>query len=343
MYSLNPMFTNRKKGAPFTQEQLDIIKSYIDNGFSRKDICELTGISRDALGRRISVNNWNATKIRKAGLTQKELDEIHEKYLNGASIDELSSEYHISINNLADRVANNKWTKPKKKSHYSCNEEYFDNITTEHQAYWLGFLMADGYITSKRIREKHGDESQCVGFSISTKDAELFDKFKQDLKSNHPVNIYKPREKGYNLDGSYGRILITSQHMVDSLKKYGVVENKTKILQPPKLPEKLVPHFIRGYSDGDGSIIISHLKDGQIKYAWNITSTKEICDYILKYFNKENLKLYQRFPERNVNNYTIKFSGNKQVPRLLQTIYQDATIFLQRKYNKYAEMQGING
>lgn len=342
MYSLNPLFKDRKKGAPFTQEQLNIIKEYLDQGFNKKEIRELTGISLNALNRRIKENDWIAKKKRLTGLTQKELDEIHEKYLKGVSLKNLSKEYSISINNLADRVANNKWTKAKRKTKYSCDKNYFDNITTEHQAYWLGFLMADGYITSKRIRINHGDKSQCVGFSISVKDAELFEKFKKDLKSNHPVNIYKT-SSGYKNSTESGRILITSQHMVDSLKKYGLVENKTLILKFPELPKHLIPHFIRGYSDGDGSIIISHLSDGQIKYAWNITSTKEMCEGILNFFNKNNLKLSQRFPERNVNNWSIKISGNIQVPKLLDIIYKDATIFLSRKYKKYAEMRGIIG
>lgn len=342
MYSLNPLFKDRKKGAPFTQEQLNIIKEYLDQGFNKKEIRELTGISLDALNRRIKENEWIAKKKRLTGLTQKELDEIHEKYLKGISLENLSKEYSISINNLADRVANNKWTKTKRKTKYSCNESYFDNITTEHQAYWLGFLMADGYIISKRTRVNYGNESQCVGFSISIKDAELFEKFKKDLESNHPVNIYK-NSNGYKNNIETGRILITSQHMVDSLKKYGMVENKTLILKFPSLPNHLIPHFIRGYSDGDGSIIISHLHDGQIKYAWNITSTKEMCEGILNYLNKNNLKLSQRFPERNINNWTIKISGNIQVPKLLDIIYKDATIFLSRKYKKYAEMRGIIG
>lgn len=342
MYSLNPLFKDRKKYAPFNQEQLNIIKDYLDQGFKKKEVQELTGIGSDALNRRIRENDWTAKRKRQAGLTQQELDEIHEKYLKGISLEELSKEYSISIDNLADRVANNKWTKAKRKTKYTCNENYFDDITTEHQAYWLGFLMADGFITSKRTRPNYGNESQCVGFSISIKDAEIFEKFKKDLNSNHPINIYTTTGS-YNKDTKVGRILITSQHMVDALKKYGMVENKTLVLKFPDLPEELVPAFIRGYSDGDGSIIISQLATGQVKYAWNITSTKEMCEGILKYLGKANLKLFQRFPEREVNNWTIKIDGNIQVPKLLDIIYKDATIFLQRKYNKYAEMRGSNG
>lgn len=341
MYSLNPLFSSRNPGETFTQEQLDQIKYYLDKGFKTKEVIELTGISRAALNQRIKNNNWLAapsTKKRMHKLTQQELIEIKEKYDNGASVPELALDYNVSKNCLYKRIANNKWEKTKRKTKFSCNETYFDIIDTEHKAYWLGFLYADGYILS----QCSPGEQQSFGFSINIKDVEMFEKFKQDLNSNHPVNIYTSAS-GFDNGGKCGRILITSQHMVDCLKSYGMVEHKTTVLKMPNLPQELIPHFIRGYSDGDGSIVISHLKSGQIKYLWDITSTKEICEAFLTYFNKNKLKLYQRYPERNVNNYTMRFSGNQQVPELLSIIYKDATIYLERKYKKYAEMQGIIG
>lgn len=340
MYSLNPLFSSRGPGETFTQEQLNQIKDYLDKGFNKKEVIELTGISHSALNQRIKNNNWiaaaNAEK-RTHRLTSEELTEIKEKYNNGVMVSDLALEYNISESNLYKRIANNKWEKTRRKVKYSCNEAYFDIIDTEHKAYWLGFLYADGYILSKRSP----NEQQSFGFSINIKDIEMFEKFKRDLNSNHPVNIYTPTS-GFKNRGEYGRLLITSQHMVDCLKKYGMTEHKTTILKMPELPQELIPHFIRGYSDGDGSIVISHLKSGKIKYLWDITSTKEICEAFLLYFNKGNLKLYQRYPERNVNNYTMHIYGNQQVPKVLSIIYKDATIYLERKYKKYAEMQGIN-
>lgn len=340
MYSLNPLFLSRKAGAPLNQEQLNAIKEYIDHGFKLNEIKQLTGVSVDTLQRRIQNNNWVAKK-RKASLTQAELNAIKMEWENGTTIDELSVKFCVSKENLADRIANNKWERVKRRCQYTCDETYFDNIDNEHKAYWLGFLYADGYVSSKRNRPGHGNESQTFGFAISVQDSELFEKFKQDLKSNHPVNIYKTGEGGFKPGSSYGRILITSQHMVDSLKKYGMVENKSTIIKMPNLDLKLIPHFIRGFSDGDGSIIISHLKSGGVSHSWQITSTKEMCQSILDFVGKPNLQLYQRFPERGVNNWTMCISGKKQVVEILSGIYNNATIYLERKYKKYAEMRGI--
>lgn len=338
MYSLNPMFASRKAGAPFTQEQLDQIKEYLNNGFSKKDIYDLTGISPKALNRRIKDNDWIAKSgKRRNKLTQEELDGIKECYLKGMPLEEISKKFSVSCETLSNRIANNKWTPGKRKTKYTCDESFFDEIDNEHKAYWLGFLYADGYILSKRGE----NESQAFGFAISVKDIELFEKFKNDLKSNHPVKVYKNTTSSFSNDSSYGRIIITSQHMVDMLKKYGMNENKTYTITMPPLKEELIPHFIRGFSDGDGSIIISHNSDGTIKYYWSITSTKEMCQDILNYINKPSLKMRQRYPEREVNNWTIEISGNKQVPKILSKIYANSSIYLERKYLKYAEMQGI--
>ena len=42
--------------------------------------------------------------------------------------------------------------------------------------------------------------------------------------------------------------------MCDDLRKLGIVERKTKNLSLPKMPAKYLPHFVRGYFDGDGNI-----------------------------------------------------------------------------------------
>ena len=35
---------------------------------------------------------------------------------------------------------------------YPIDKEYFSKIDDEHKAYWIGFLMADGYNSGKYIR-----------------------------------------------------------------------------------------------------------------------------------------------------------------------------------------------
>lgn len=341
MDSLNPNynpFEGKKKSSHYTAEQLAYIKELVDLGWSANKIATTFNIDRSAIKKRIKSNDWTCNGNNRNGrLSSKELQEIKNKVESGVDKQLICDEYSISMTSLMNRIVNNKWDKPRRKNFYTFNEEYFDNITTEHQAYWLGFLYADGYILSKRNRPDKPNESQSFGFAIAESDSELFIKFKEDLQATNPVHYYENRASSFKNSQKCGRILLTSQHTVDSLKRYGVVENKTFFLKAPPIDKALIPAFIRGYSDGDGSIII----DKNNKYQWNILGTKEVLTFIQDFFNT-NIKLYQRFPERENNNFTLHYGGNQQVPKLLDIIYKDATIYLQRKYNKYAEMRGNN-
>ena len=340
MDSLNPIynpFEGKKKGAHYTPEQIAFIKELVDLGWSANKIATTYKIDSGAIRKRIKNNDWScAEKNRNIQLSNKELQEIKNKVEQGIDKQLICDEYNISMTSLMNRITNNKWERGKRKNLYTFNEKYFDNITTEHQAYWLGFLYADGYILSARNRPDKPNESQSFGFSIAESDSELFIKFKEDLQATNPVHYYKNNNIEFKNGQQCGRILLTSQHAVDSLKEYGVVENKTFFLKAPPIDEKLIPAFVRGYSDGDGSIII----DKNNKYQWQILGTKALLTFIQEFFNT-NISLSQRFPDRNNNNFTLHYGGNQQVSKLLDIIYKDATIYLQRKYNKYAEMRGI--
>lgn len=337
MDSLNPYnpFKNKKKSAPFTQEQLDYIKQLLDSGWSVSRICQTYDLGKDAIKRRIKEDDWVAVAARRdTKLSEQELQEIKQKVDSNYSLELICSEYNISMASLLRRIQNNKWEKGRRKNIYNFNEHYFDNIDDEHKAYWLGFLTADGYILSARHREGRPHESQSFGFSISMKDKELFDYFKQDLEATNPVNVYK-NSGSFNATNYCGRILLTSQHTVDTLKKYGIVENKTFITTMPEIEEHLIPAWIRGYSDGDGSIS----RDKNNRLSWGLCGTKELLTGIQEFFGF-NYKLSQRFPERHNNNWSLKVAGWINVPSALSIIYKDATIYLKRKYDKYVEIQG---
>lgn len=269
-------------------------------------------------------------------LSQEHLNEIKRALddLN-MSAQEISTITGVAEKTIINRQKTNSWiAKPLgRKLKYNFNEHYFDDIDNEHKAYWLGFLMADGYILNRQKRTLN--EQQSFGFSISMEDKELFEYFKKDLNADHPVNVYK--RKGFcKEEREMGRILLTSQYTVDKLSLYGIVSQKTFKCTFPKIQEDLKPHFIRGYSDGDGSIS----KDKNNRLCWGICGTKELLSSINDYFGF-NYKLSQRWPDRKNNNWALHISGWTNVPNALNICYKNATIFLQRKYLKYREIWGI--
>lgn len=215
---------------------------------------------------------------------------------------------------------------------YNVNDNYFETIDDEHKAYWLGFIYADGYITSTEDK---------IGISLSENDKEHLNKFKTDIQFSGPINTYKIGETGYNDKTVYSRIMVTSKKMKNDLKRLGVSEHKTDILKFPssdQIPYKYLNDFIRGYIDGDGSIThSSRQKSGTWNYCIKIVGTLDMIENIQKFLNT-NLKLEQRYPDRNKNNYQITIGGNQQVKKILDTLYSNATIFLDRKYNRYKQL-----
>lgn len=208
---------------------------------------------------------------------------------------------------------------------FQVNDDYFEFIDSEEKAYWLGFIYADGFVVS---------DSDKFGISLSNVDKSHLEKLKTTINFTGEVKDYT-ETAGYGVGSLYSRLLVTSSKIKQDLIKYGVVPNKTDILKFPEfLPQELLPHFIRGYFDGDGCI--THQSEqvcGNLNYMIKITGTLDMVKNIESCIGVP-FQLAQRFPERNVDNFQIETGGNKKVKKILHYLYKDATVFLDRKYNK---------
>ncbi len=99
---------------------------------------------------------------------------------------------------------------------------------------------------------------------------------------------------------------------------------------PPNIDEKLMKHFIRGLFDGDGCISIYN--DNNL-LAWSIISGKEMCLFLKKFF-KDKLNIHLSFCKQG-NSYTVSTGNRKAVEAIMDWMYKDAIVFLDRKYEKY--------
>ena len=197
------------------------------------------------------------------------------------------------------------------------NEHVFDNIDTEEKAYWLGFIYADGCISDNGSLE------------IGLIDKEHLEKFKVFINSKNPI-----RNKKYKEYTSYS-ITNKSKHLKDTLISYGCTPRKSLTLTFPNIdifqcPSLIIP-FIRGVFDGDGSIGIDSHKNCNKPYPRvSIVGTQDIIVNCLRYTNITNLVTKYG----NNNYYETKFTHSKAI-QFLNTIYNNANIYLDRKYNKY--------
>lgn len=214
---------------------------------------------------------------------------------------------------------------------YTHNFDYFEVIDTQEKAYWLGFIYADGFIESKR---KHGEQK--VGITLSVKDKSHLEKFKVSIQATNPILDYTGG--GFDPEAVFSKILLTSQKTVDDLKRHGVMEHKTFTLTFPDLEKELVPHFIRGYFDGDGTISVY-----ENTFKFGFSGNLEFLTSIKNFFPESKAQI-----EKDKNIYCFRIGGTKKAFKMLHKIYEDANIFLDRKhqlyqltYKKYGESQGI--
>lgn len=198
---------------------------------------------------------------------------------------------------------------------YALDETYFDSIDTEEKAYMLGFIYADGCNFPEGTR---------VIISLHEKDRIILDKFKILLGYSRPLG-YRTSKKS----SPQYYLTISSKKISEKMTELGVVKAKSKILTFPKwLNSAMYSPFIRGYFDGDGCIT------GQKEQKWSVVGTKEFLEKVQEILIKElqigNPKL--RF-FRNI--YYLEYKGRRQINKIKNWMYKDATIFLERKYNKF--------
>lgn len=117
------------------------------------------------------------------------------------------------------------------------------------------------------------------------------------------------------------------------LNGYGCIPNKSlQLIFPDKSifhDEVLIRHFIRGYFDGDGCICFTP----KTKII-SVLGTKEFLNGIklyIPYWKDSN------FYKHGKNNTFMLQSNFKKAYKILKFLYDDASIFLDRKYDKYLD------
>jgi hypothetical protein len=212
------------------------------------------------------------------------------------------------------------------KTKYSTNQNIMNEIDSEEKAYWLGFFYADAYNKEKtgqiiiELQEQdHNHLIKCAQFFGKPRDP-----FKQ-LKNGGKYTSY--------------RLELNGRTLSNSLKSKGCHGGKSfDIIFPSWLESPLIKHFIRGYFDGDGCIYI-HQKSLGIEFV----STKEMILSIQNILETElQINSHITKPKRYKNNtYRLDFGGNLQSLRFCNWIYDNSTIYLDRKYKLFKEFNFI--
>jgi intein/homing endonuclease len=202
------------------------------------------------------------------------------------------------------------------KKNETINEKIFSKIETEEQAYWLGFLYADGYVSKDSNR-----------IELTLKDEEHVKKFANFLN----ISLSKIKEKTA-MNKIYYKLSFRNVQIRKDLISAGCIPQKSlKIVFPNEyiLPKNLVNHFVRGYFDGDGCLAISP-RDNAPRFA--LDGTKEFLDKIKEIYNLPETKY-----GRDGKAFLYRTCANASVKFFLTSLYKNSKIYLDRKYKIFLD------
>lgn len=329
----------------FSKEDVQNWYNDYTNGMSQKQIANKYNIAPESIKKYFKIFNidvdWNSYHIK---LTKKELEkykQARQLYINGMSMKLARETVGIPFSKAQGFKNYLSRTGLKIKSlsevaSFVQNHNFFSNIDSELKAYLLGFFAADGHI------EKRKDyDSYTLRISASIKDAHILMLFNNVITNGKSaISINK-----HNM----ASIAITSKQIGEDLLSLGFDNNKTKSWKNlPNISENLFRHFIRGYFDGDGSIMLDTRKTGKRLSGFNrkltfVCYSKDILEQISK---KSDISFNYRINQGGstmVKNRNATFENSwiaevwklEDLRKFYEYLYKDSKYFYLRKKQKF--------
>ena len=230
--------------------------------------------------------------------------------------EDLAKKYEVDVHTIY-RILNEHNIPRKTGIRSSCEETYFEEINTPNKAYLLGFITADGAITGKY--------SNSCSIEIHEKDFDLI-LFAQKEINPQAAIIDCCKNKKRNK-----KISFNSKKICDDLRKYGVVPNKSKIIErvPVEyIPKNLLCYYFRGLIDGDGCI---H-KDGKVSiYSGSENFIKSVQEILVQEAGVKKLGIYKG------TTFFITWGSKADKEKLFKYLYENKlqdTFYYKRKYER---------
>jgi len=285
-------------------------------------------------GIRASTRNWLDS------LSNEEQQELWRQHLQKTSKKQLAIKYNVNSTTMKKALdmlsqKNDMIIVTTNYQKYNINRNYFKKIDTHEKAYILGFLYADGSIR----RNKHGVNGfEC---QVSEVDKDMLEKICTEM--NTPVEriekrkgqpFFNKRQDRQYISKDSVRLKIEIKEIGEDLVTLGCLPQKSLILKYPsfkQVPLEFQGSFIRGYFDGDGSLIYDKQQN---RYAGLVLLGTE--DFLVGVVDFLQLDLQPKYSKRD-NVWSIRINNVKNICLFYQKCCKDSSIFLIRKHEKFQE------
>lgn len=240
------------------------------------------------------------------------------KFLSGTSLEKIGKEHKICAYRLGKALKEDGVVIAQNNQRHKYNIDFFKTIDSEEKAYWLGFLYADGYVGKSSKMEL------CLKYS----DMDHLRKFRDVISPTLPIQprVIRLKKREYKAC----RISFTNNIIKQQLGDLGCYNCKSHSLKFSRkiVDLKLMPHFIRGYFDGDGCIF---------KSGWTISGNKEFLTKLQEFIVALNIghtavKIYK---DKRGAVHSLQKGTPRAALKFLDYIYNNCTIYLKRKYTLY--------
>lgn len=200
-------------------------------------------------------------------------------------------------------------------------------------AYVLGFILSDGNVYTKTLSLKLSNKHKT--------DKLLLIKINKVMDSNYPIKT----------GPTFFRLRISNPIIIHDLRKLGVIQNKSKVIKFPKVPNMYLRHFIRGYLDGDGWITVRNRKKFKEIIIGFCTGSHNFMRMLIKklqpelQISKYNLRTRTKITKKGKVSccYSLEFYSTNAI-NLIKYLYNDLRsndLYLQRKFVKQLEARAV--
>ena len=178
-------------------------------------------------------------------------------------------------------------------------------------AYVLGLWFADGYIYGSKMFD----------ITLHAKDKYILKQIAKELEYEGSLYDYVDRQAA--------RLNFSCVVIYNDIISLGGTESKSNTIEFPNIPEEYLSDFIRGYFDGNGSIIL--MKNNRLNSAFTSGSKKFLDSLLIILKQKAGIEGGSYDPSSK----SIRF-GKKDTIRIGKFMYKNnPELFLLRKKQKF--------
>ena len=258
----------------------------------------------------------------------KQVDKYSDDLLSRAYFihkEEQSSIAQVALKLNVDRTTllNKLKAKKYRLNNYKSNghfiyEDYFKRIDSENKSYILGLIYADGCIS-------YSKGSPSLSINLHNKDKYIIEFISQQLGKN--ITIYS------EVNNTQSSIKVHRPSIINDLINLGVQFNKSTkgSMRLPCISKELLPHFIRGFMDGDGTVS----KKGHVCF---YSTSRLFLEDLQSIFNE--LGCSKKVHIHSVKNtktpyYHLHYARENSSNIIYPYLYSSCTICMERKKKRF--------